>query len=148
MKKRLRHWYWQWKSHKEVILKIARFLNRLGKNLNQYTSQKGSERKVTLYKRLLDLRSSEEQTVMEFLYKFSNIVEKLTEVEIVLSDQLLFIISITFKYTKGLWGICYRHWTKRYITHICSTQNETDWRIRNEMKWKIRNHADKQKQEQ
>ena len=74
------------KPSKVSHIKNCKTSEEVLKKLESTYKPKGPERKVTPFKKLLNLRLSEEETVMEFLHKFSNIVEKLDEVEIVLND--------------------------------------------------------------
>ena len=56
---------------------------------------KGPARKVTLYKSLLNLRLSEDGNIPKFIDAFTDIVEKLAEIGIEISDEMLVIILLS-----------------------------------------------------
>lgn len=65
------------------------------KKLEEIYKPSGPIRKVTLYKKLLNLRMLESMTMAEYLNSFTEISEKLAEVGIEIAEELLAIILLS-----------------------------------------------------
>lgn len=73
-------------------IKNSKTANNAWNALKDIHRPKGPVRKVTLFKKLLCMRMSENDCIQEYLCKFACVVEKLAEIEITLQEDLLVIM--------------------------------------------------------